>query len=69
MATIELPEIGGKEFWRNSRLLLWSFIVTMAALQATGLVKVPEYFSGMLMLTYVAAGWIIAYHLLKKWRG
>lgn len=68
MATIELPELGGKEFWRNARLLLWSFIVAMAALQWAGLVKVPEYFGGMLTLTYIVAGWIVSYNLLKKWR-
>ena len=54
MATIELPEIGGKEFWRNSRLLLWSFIVTMAALQATGLTIVVEL-AGALVTT---SAWI-----------
>lgn len=69
MATIELPELGGKEFWRNARLLLWSLIVALAALQAFGLIKIPEYFSGMLMFTYLVAGWIVAYHLIKRWRG
>ena len=69
MATIELPEFGGKEFWRNARLLLWSLIVALAALQAFGLVKIPAYFSGMLMLTYLVAGWIVAYHPIKRWRG
>jgi|GEM_PF-5524086 len=69
MATIELPNFGGKDFWRNARLLLWSLIVTLAALDIFDLIQIPEYFAGMVALTYVIAGWVIAYHLIKRWRG
>ena len=69
MASIELPNLNNKEFWRNTRLLFWSFIVTVAILDFANVITIPEYFAGLTMLTYIVAGWVVAYHLIKRWRG
>lgn len=58
-----------KAFWRNARLLLWSFIVAFAALDLFNLVKPPAEIAALMFLVYVAAAWVIAYHALQKLRG
>lgn len=65
MASIELPNLNGKETWRRARLLLWSLIATVAVLDFANLITIPEYFAGFTLLTYVIAGWVVVYHVLE----
>ncbi len=65
MATVNLPDVNSKEFWRNCRLLLWSLIATVALLDLLNVITIPEYFAGFTMLTYVVAGWVVLYHVLE----
>jgi hypothetical protein len=66
MPTVNVPDFNSKDFWRKSRLLLWSLIVTVAILDATNLVKIPEPFVGFTMMTYIVAGWVVVYHFIEK---
>ena len=68
MASVNLPDLNAKETWRSARLLLWSLIVTVAILDFLNVITIPEYFAGFTMLTYVIAGWVVTYNLLKVWR-
>jgi len=64
MASINLPDLNGKETWRKARLLLWSLIATVALLDFVNMITIPEYFAGFTLLTYVVAGWVVLYHVL-----
>lgn len=68
MATIELPELGGKEFWRNARLLFWSFIIAFAALDLFNLVEPPTWIAPFMFIVYIASAWVIVYHALQALR-
>ena len=58
-----------KAFWRNARLLLWSFIIMVAALDWANLIEIPAEIGGFMFLVYIVAGWVVAYHVLQRLRG
>lgn len=68
MASINVPDLNNKEFWRNTRLLLWSLIAAVAILDFFKMISIPEYFAGFKTLTYIVAAWVVAYHVLESWK-
>ena len=65
MPSINVPDLNNKELWRNTRLLRWSLILAVAFLDFFNLIQIPEYFAGFITLTYIVAGWVLAYHVLE----
>lgn len=65
MATVNLPDVNSKEFYRNARLLFWSLLLAVVALDLFNLIQIPEYFAGFTMLTYIVSFWVVAYHALE----
>ena len=69
MATVNLPDVNSKEFYRNARLLFWSLLLAVVALDLFNLIQIPEYFAGFTMLTYIVSFWVVSYSLLYVNRG
>lgn len=65
MATVNLPDVNSKEFYRNARLLFWSLLLAVVALDLFNLIQIPEYFAGFTMLTYIVSFWVVSYHALE----
>lgn len=65
MANISLPSIS----WKTARMLLWSGIITIAALDVFNLVDIPQPLAGFMDLVYIAAVWVISYNLLQRFKG
>jgi hypothetical protein len=65
MATIELPSFSGKDFWRNARLLFWSFMIAFVALDIFNLVEPPAFIAPFMYLLYIGSAWVVAYHFLQ----
>ena len=40
-------------------------ILAVAFLDFFNLIQIPEYFAGFITLTYIVAGWVLAYHVLE----